>query len=146
MEKEILLSEELISNKIYFNRNQKVMLDRDLATLYGIETRVLKQVVKRNISRFPENFMFELNKSEFEWQVDTAGAKRYMAYLMCRDHEIKFETHIWKDWDTNSEPIFVQISRVLCSGGAPSVLQSIISIFEILFFDSIFKTFEVGFG
>ena len=66
MENEILLSEELISNKIYFIRNQKVMLDRDLATLYGIETRVLKQAVKRNISRFPEDFMFELNKSEFE--------------------------------------------------------------------------------
>ncbi|CAM2735612.1 ORF6N domain-containing protein [Flavobacterium succinicans] len=42
------------------------MLDRDLATLYGIETRVLKQAVKRNISRFPEDFMFELTKSEFE--------------------------------------------------------------------------------
>lgn len=61
-----LLSEETISNKIYFIRNQKVMLDRDLALLYGIETRVLKQAVKRNISRFPEDFMFELNKSEFE--------------------------------------------------------------------------------
>ncbi|WP_255557609.1 ORF6N domain-containing protein [Flavobacterium taihuense] len=61
-----LLSEETISNKIYFIRNQKVMLDRDLALLYGIETRVLKQAVKRNISRFPEDFMFEFNKSEFE--------------------------------------------------------------------------------
>jgi len=71
-----------------------------------------------------------LSKSEFEWQVDIAGAKRYMAYLMCRDFEIKFDTRIWKDWDTNREPIFVQISRVLCSGGAPSVLQSIISIFD----------------
>ena len=50
MENEILLSEELISNKIYFIRNQKVMLDSDLASLYGIETRVLKQAVKRNIS------------------------------------------------------------------------------------------------
>ena len=66
MENEILLSEELIYNKIYFIRNQKVMIDRDLAALYGIETRVLKQAVKRNISRFPEDFMFELNKSEFE--------------------------------------------------------------------------------
>ncbi|WP_281227387.1 ORF6N domain-containing protein [Flavobacterium aquiphilum] len=66
MENEILLSEELISNKIYFIRNQKVMLDRDLASLYGIETKVLNQAVKRNISRFPEDFMFELNKSEFE--------------------------------------------------------------------------------
>ena len=66
MSQEIQLSEELISNKIYFIRNQKVMLDRDLAVLYGIETRVLKQAVRRNISRFPEDFMFELNKSEFE--------------------------------------------------------------------------------
>ena len=65
MSKEIHLSEELISNKIYFIRNQKVMLDRDLALLYGIETRVLKQAVKRNISRFPEDFMFELSQIEF---------------------------------------------------------------------------------
>jgi hypothetical protein len=61
-----LISEETISNKIYFIRNQKVMLDRDLALLYGIETKVLKQAVKRNVSRFPEDFMFELNKTEFE--------------------------------------------------------------------------------
>ena len=64
MENEILLSEELISNKIYFIRNQKVMLDSDLAMLYGIETKVLKQAVKRNISRFPEDFMFELTELE----------------------------------------------------------------------------------
>lgn len=63
---ESLLSEETISNKIYFIRNQKVMFDRDLAILYGIETRVLKQAVRRNLSRFPKDFMFELNKSEFE--------------------------------------------------------------------------------
>lgn len=61
-----LLSEEAISNKIYFIRNQKVMLDSDLALLYGIETRVLKQAVKRNISRFPEDFMFELSKIEYD--------------------------------------------------------------------------------
>ena len=48
-----LLSEETIANKIYFIRNQKVMLDRDLAILYGIETKVLNQAVKRNMSRFP---------------------------------------------------------------------------------------------
>jgi len=66
MEDHSILSEETISNKIYFIRDQKVMLDRDLALLYGIETKVLKQSVKRNILRFPEDFMFELNKSEFE--------------------------------------------------------------------------------
>jgi hypothetical protein len=61
-----ILSEETISNKIYFIRNQKVMLDSDLALLYGIETRVLKQAVRRNIDRFPDDFMFELSKIEFD--------------------------------------------------------------------------------
>jgi hypothetical protein len=65
MENEILLSEELISNKIYFIRNQKVMLDSDLALLYGVETKRLKEQVKRNISRFPEDFMFELTEIEY---------------------------------------------------------------------------------
>lgn len=64
MEDQSLLSEEIISTKIYYIRNQKVMLDRDLASLYGIETKVLKQAVKRNLSRFPEDFMFELTKIE----------------------------------------------------------------------------------
>ncbi len=66
MNSNLILSEETISNTIYYIRNQKVMLDRDLATLYGIETRVLKQAVRRNISRFPEDFMFELSKEEFQ--------------------------------------------------------------------------------
>ena len=65
MENEILLSEELISNKIYFIRNQKVMFDSDLALLYGIETKRLKEAVKRNITRFPEDFMFELSELEY---------------------------------------------------------------------------------
>ena len=61
-----LLSKETIANKIYFIRNQKVMLDRDLAILYGIETKVLNQAVKRNMSRFPEDFMFQLTEIEFQ--------------------------------------------------------------------------------
>ncbi|WP_343696172.1 ORF6N domain-containing protein [Flavobacterium sp.] len=61
-----LLSEETISNKIYFIRGQKVMLDRDLALLYGIETKRLKEQVKRNLNRFPIDFMFQLTKIEFE--------------------------------------------------------------------------------
>lgn len=66
MNSKLILSEETISNTIYYIRNQKVMLDRDLAALYGIETRVLKQAVRRNITRFPEDFMFELSKEEFQ--------------------------------------------------------------------------------
>jgi hypothetical protein len=55
---------ERIERKIYFIRRQKVMLDRDLAELYGVETRVLNQAVRRNIKRFPEDFMFRLSKEE----------------------------------------------------------------------------------
>ncbi|MEI7505004.1 MAG: ORF6N domain-containing protein, partial [Paludibacter sp.] len=55
----------IIQTKIYTIRNQKVMLDFDLAKMYSVETRVLNQAVKRNIERFPEDFMFQLN--EYEW-------------------------------------------------------------------------------
>ena len=65
MDYQSLLSEETISNKIYFIRNQKVMLDRDLAILYEVENRVLNQAVKRNLSRFPEDFMFQLTENEY---------------------------------------------------------------------------------
>ena len=57
----------VIQSKIYEIRGQKVMLDRDLARLYGVETRVLNQAVQRNINRFPEDFMFQLTKEEAEF-------------------------------------------------------------------------------
>jgi len=60
-----VITEQFIVNKIYFIRGQKVMLDKDLAELYGVETKVLNQAVKRNIERFPEDFMFRL--TEHEW-------------------------------------------------------------------------------
>ena len=61
-----IVSIELISSKIYFIRGAKVMLDRDLAELYDVETRTLNQAVRRHIKRFPDDFMFQLNKAEFE--------------------------------------------------------------------------------
>ena len=57
-----IVSIESITNRIYFIRGHKVMLDRDLAELYGVETKALKQSVRRNIKRFPEDFMFEAIK------------------------------------------------------------------------------------
>ena len=57
---------EIIENKIFMIRGQKVMLDSDLAQLYDVETKKLNQAVKRNIERFPEDFMFQLTKEEFE--------------------------------------------------------------------------------
>jgi hypothetical protein len=62
----VMIPEERIITNIYVIRKQKVMLNRDLAELYGVDTRVLKQQVKRNLYRFPEDFMFELTKEEFE--------------------------------------------------------------------------------
>lgn len=60
MENEVVV----IQNKIIMLRNQQVMIGRDIAELYGVETRVLNQAVKRNIERFPERFMFQLNEKE----------------------------------------------------------------------------------
>ncbi len=66
MPNEIVIPQEKILNKIYNIRDQKVMIDSDLATLYGVETKVLKQAVRRNSIRFPEDFMFELSQEEFD--------------------------------------------------------------------------------
>jgi hypothetical protein len=66
VENSIVIVDEVVMNKIYIVRGQKVMLDRDLAELYQIETKQLKRQIKRNIERFPEDFMFEMNKEEFE--------------------------------------------------------------------------------
>ena len=63
------ISIEKIEKAIYLIRGEKVMLDRDLATLYGVGTHVLKQSVRRNKDRFPEDFMFVLNPTEFrDWR------------------------------------------------------------------------------
>ena len=62
----ITLSENLVATKIYLIRDKRVMLDKDLAELYEVETRALNQAVSRNIERFPEAFMFQLNPQEFE--------------------------------------------------------------------------------
>ncbi len=61
----LVVPDEVVMNKIYIIRNQKVMLDRDLAELYQVETKRLKEQVKRNLKRFPEDFMFELTELEF---------------------------------------------------------------------------------
>ncbi|MDR1679977.1 MAG: ORF6N domain-containing protein [Prevotellaceae bacterium] len=76
---------QVIENKIYEIRGQQVMLDFDLAAMYGIETKVLKQSIKRNIKRFPIDFMFELTKQEWailRSQIVTSswGGSRYQPF------------------------------------------------------------------
>ncbi|MBI3136239.1 MAG: ORF6N domain-containing protein [Bacteroidetes bacterium] len=84
-QKNNIIPDEILLTKIYFIRGQKVMLDRDLAELYQTETKKLKQAVKRNASRFPEDFMFELRSDEYanlRSQIVTSsqnwGGSRYM--------------------------------------------------------------------
>ena len=80
--KTLMIPDETIMNKIYLVRGQKVMMDRDLAELYGVETRTLKQQVKRNISRFPLDFMFELTKDELEeWRNQFGSSNRELMGL-----------------------------------------------------------------
>ena len=66
MKNKNLIPVEVIQSKIYLIRGQKVMIDRDIARLYGVETRSLNQAVKRNIERFPSDFMFKLNEKEMK--------------------------------------------------------------------------------
>jgi hypothetical protein len=81
----IIPSDKIVS-KIYVIRNRKVMLDKDLAELYAVKTKDLNASVKRNIKRFPEDFMFQLSKAEFQnlrLQISTSswGGIRYMPYV-----------------------------------------------------------------
>ncbi len=82
-----LIPNEVLLNKIFLIREQKVMLDRDLAKLYNVETKILNKAVKRNLSRFPDDFMFQLTKEEYEnlrFQIGTSsanwGGARYLPY------------------------------------------------------------------
>ncbi len=75
--KTVIIPDELIMNNIYLIRGQKVMLDHDLAKLYQVETKQLKRQVKRNISRFPADFMFEIAKEEFGILRSQFGTSRW---------------------------------------------------------------------
>ena len=85
-----LIPHERIDRGIVLLRGQNVMLDKDLATLYGVETRILVQSVKRNIRRFPPDFMFDLNDDEFELlrsQIVISkgrGGRRYRPYVFTK--------------------------------------------------------------
>ena len=83
MSQEVTIPDEIITSKIYLIREQKVMVDRDLAELYQVETKQLKRQVRRNIERFPEDFMFELTKEESDnlrsqFGTSSWGGSRYI--------------------------------------------------------------------
>ena len=85
-ENQSLIPRERIERSILLVRGQKIMLDNDLASLYGVETRVLIQAVKRNVERFPEDFAFQLDEEEFDVLRSqfviskSRGGRRYAPY------------------------------------------------------------------
>lgn len=111
-----LIPEEVVINKIYFLRGHKVMLDRDLAELYGVETKRLKEQVKRNIDRFPKHFMFELTPQENEI------LRSQIASLKHGEHS-KYLPYAF------TEHGVLMLSNVLKSGQAVSVSIKIIDVF-----------------
>lgn len=118
MSTEIAIPQEVILSKIYEIRGEKVMIDRDLAELYGVETKYLKRQVKRNLQRFPDDFMFELNEQEFkDWRSQFVTSNedkmglRYAPYAFTEDG-------------------VAQLSTVLNSSRAISVNLQIIRLFS----------------
>lgn len=114
-----MIADEVIMRKIYYIRGQKVMLDTDLAELYGVETRRLKEQVKRNIERFPERYMFELTKEE-------ATASRSQNAILKRGENIKYLPYAF------TEHGVMMLSNVLKSKRAIEVSMRIIDVFILL--------------
>jgi len=114
------LSLETVETKIFILRNQRVMLDADLAKLYGVETKRLKEQVKRNIERFPSDFMFEPNSSEL------ASLRSQFATLedpRTKNHIFKFSPFLF------TENGVAMLSSVLSSKKAIQVNIAIMRIF-----------------
>lgn len=119
MSQSLSIPDEVIMHKIYYVRGHKVMLDKDLAEMYGVETRVLKQAVKRNIKRFPERYMFELTEAE-------AVASRSQNATLKRGENIKYLPYAF------TEHGVMMLSNVLKSKSAIEVSMRIIDVFIML--------------
>ena len=118
MDEILIIPNSLVINKIHFIRGSKVMLDSDLAELYGEETRRLNEQIKRNIERFPSDFMFQLTESEFEnlksqFATSSWGGRRKLPYVFT-EHGV------------------LMLSSVLNSKKAISINMQIVRIFTQL--------------
>ena len=110
---------QTIQNKIYEIRGQRVMLDRDLAYLYGVETKALNKAVKRNSERFPERFMFQLTKEEsLRFQIGTLNER---SGKQARGQHLKYLPHVFTEQGVS------MLSAVLRS---PTAIQVSIRIMD----------------
>jgi len=114
---DFLLRTASISSKIIFIRNQYVLLDRDLAELYGVTTKRLNEQVRRNISRFPESFMFKLN------DIETDTLSRSQIATLKQGQNIKYKPLVFSEYGA------LMVSSILNSDQAISVSIQIIETF-----------------
>ncbi len=122
-----LIPVDRIESKILYIRGQKVMIDRDLASLYGVEAKVLNQAVKRNIERFPDDFMFQLSKIETNILVSQnmilTSRSQFVTLKMARGKNIKYLPYAF------TEQGIAMLSSVLKSQRAVEVNIAIMRIF-----------------
>ncbi len=109
-----IIPDDILMNKIYLIRGEKVMLDSDLAELYEVETRRINEQVKRNIDRFPKDFMFQLTKDEFEnlkSQVATSswGGRRKIPFAFT-EHGVLMLSSVLKS--NRAIQVNIQIMRI----------------------------------
>ena len=114
IEQSVTVEDELVMSKIFIIRNQKVMLDKDLAELYGVETKQLKRQVKRNVERFPDDFMIELTEIEFEnlrsqFGTSSWGGSRYLP-LAFTEHGVLMLSSVLNS--SKAIQINIQIMRI----------------------------------
>lgn len=114
-----LVESDIVQEKIFIIRGKKVMFDKDLATLYEVPTKVLNQAVKRNISRFPEDFMFKLTTEETK----LFSRSQLVTLKRVRGQNIKYESHVF------TEQGIAMLSSVLRSEKAIAINIQIIRIF-----------------
>ena len=114
-----LIPVEIIENKIYLIRGVKVMLDKDLAKLYQVETRILNQAVKRNLDRFPSDFMFQLNNKE----INAILHSRSQFVTLKRGQNIKYLPYVF------TEQGVAMLSAVLKSKRAVDMSIAIVRAF-----------------
>jgi len=103
----------IITSKIYEIRGQKVMLDFDLAELYGIETRALNQAVNRNIERFPEDFMFRINDSEYKNLKSQIVIRKAIVDLKDVSEQLEFLKNRIANHDAQLNEIYTAIENLL---------------------------------
>lgn len=91
----VTISADHVASKIFLIRGKKVMFDRDLAELYGVQTKVLNQAVKRNIDRFPDDFMFVLSKDEADMWQDRV--LRSQSVTLKRGKHLKYRPYVFTE-------------------------------------------------